>query len=205
MLTQNLLIQERNSENDCREAAIFKNSWVFWEHQNTSSPSFIYFFKFVCSVSKDRWRPRLCFMKLVSNRLRKASDGVWKTLRNIKDSDSPRAEYGSLRKVREVNVYVFFFFLGKLWGGNRIRHEKELFSLQCEAFWMRSVFVVNVRTVSVCGGDDRRRYGSAVRTYREESSRPLVNLVGSIFGGRGRRIISRKSCVTFSFVRSRSV
>ena len=113
MLTQNLLIQERNSENDCREAAIFKNSWVFWEHQNTSSPSFIYFFKFVCSVSKDRWRPRLCFMKLVSNRLRKASDGVWKTLRNIKDSDSPRAEYGSLRKVREVNVYVFFFFFGK--------------------------------------------------------------------------------------------
>ena len=110
MLTQNLLIQERNPENDCREAAIFKNSWVFWEHQNTSSPSFIYFFKFVCSVSKDRWHPRLCFMKLVSNRLRKASDGVWKTLRNIKDSDSPRAEYGSLRKVREVNVYVFFFF-----------------------------------------------------------------------------------------------
>lgn len=162
--------KRRSWENDCSEAAIFK-LWVLWElkHQNTSSP---FFFRFVCSVSTDRWRPPLRFMRLESNRLRRVSDGVWKTLRNIKDSDSQRAEYGSLSKVRKVNVYICFFGGKTLWQ-QQARHQKELFSLQCAAFLVEIKLwgvVVDVRTVSVCGGEDRRRYGSAVRTYREEQS-----------------------------------
>lgn len=162
--------KRRSWENDCSEAAIFK-LWVLWElkHQNTSSP---FFFKFVCSVSTDRWRPPLRFMRLESNRLRRVSDGVWKTLRNIKDSDSQRAEYGSLSKVRKVNVYIYVFS-GENFVAATGSASKGIIQLTVRGVLVEIKLwgvVVDVRTVSVCGGEDRRWYGSAVRTYREEQS-----------------------------------
>lgn len=164
--------KRRSWENDCSEAAIFK-PWVLWElkHQNTSSP---FFFTFVCSVSTDRWRPPLRFMRLESNRLRRVSDGVWKTLRNIKDSDSQRAEYGSLGKVRKVNVYICFFG-GKLCGSNRLGIKRNYSAYSARRFWLRSNFE---GLLSMWGqflsAEGKTDDGTVLRWGRIERSSPLV-------------------------------